>query len=230
MSEAEDLIPAASVVLVRDGVGGVEVLMVRRSEAVRNFTGMWVFPGGRIDPGDYADTEDIRGAALNAAVRETAEEAGMRIEGERLFQLSRWTAPAGAPKRFDTWFFAGVIEEQQDVVVDGGEIAEHRWVEPAAVLAEQAAGELRMMPPTFVSLLEIDRYENCAELHRGIAGSEPFHFTPKVAGAGGTLCFLYAGDAGFEAGDATLRGVRHRCIMRVDGLADGGTLSYIREV
>ena len=182
----ENLIPAASVLLVRDADDGLEVLMVRRSQAVRNFTGMWVFPGGRIDPEDHEGTDDILGAALNAAKRETAEEASMQINADHLFYLSRWTAPEGAPKRFDTWFFVGVIEEEQDVVVDGGEISEHRWIKPGAVIAEQAAGELKMMPPTYVSLLEIDKFSDCEELQRGMQDFPAFHFAPKVSAVGET--------------------------------------------
>ncbi len=184
MSEPSELIPAATVVLVRDGSDGIEVLMVRRSEAVRNFTGMWVFPGGRIDPEDHEGTSDLLGAALNAARRETEEEASMLIDTDHLFHLSRWTAPEGAPKRFDTWFFIGVIDEDVEVVVDGGEISEHRWIKPGAVLAEQAAGELKMMPPTFVSLEEVDKYETCADLETAMASFEAFHYRPRVSGVG----------------------------------------------
>ena len=42
------LIPAATVVLVRDGDGGVEALMLRKNSKI-TFGGMWVFPGGKID-------------------------------------------------------------------------------------------------------------------------------------------------------------------------------------
>ena len=229
MREQEQLIPAATVVLVRDGEEGVEVLMVRRSDDLRNFRGMWVFPGGRIDSGDYAGGSDVYRAALNAAVRETAEEAGMQIDGDHLFPLSRWTAPVDAPKRFDTWFFIGVIAEQQDVVVDGAEIMEHRWIQPAAVLADHAAGELRMMPPTFVSLVEVDKYGSCAALLAAMQNLEAFHFTPRVVVLGEALHFLYRGDVGFETGDAGIKGLRHRCIMEGDKLMDGRGLRYIRE-
>ena len=44
-------LPSATVVLRR----GPEVLLVQRSSALRNYAGMWVFPGGRIDAGDTAE-------------------------------------------------------------------------------------------------------------------------------------------------------------------------------
>ena len=230
MGDKSELIPAASVVLVRDGENGIEVLMVRRSDDLRNFRGMWVFPGGRIDDEDYAGQDDVEVAAVNAAIRETAEEASMAIDGQHLIPLSRWTAPEGAPKRFDTWFFVGVIEEEQDVVVDGGEIMEHRWVPPSQVLQEQAAGELKMMPPTFVSLEAVNAYPDCDSLAAGMREDAAFHYTPKVSAVGEALHFLYRGDAGFEACDATIEGPRHRCIMDGDEMMDGKRLSYICEI
>ena len=45
MSDTHD---AATVVLLRDGAGGLETLLLRRNSRIA-FGGMWVFPGGRVD-------------------------------------------------------------------------------------------------------------------------------------------------------------------------------------
>lgn len=44
--------PAATVVLLRRGPGGLEVLLVRRSRRSGFVPGAWVFPGGRVDRAD----------------------------------------------------------------------------------------------------------------------------------------------------------------------------------
>lgn len=80
--------PAASVVLIRDGGGGLEVLMMERHRAAAvAFAGALVFPGGKVDAEDRA--EAARDAAAGpgapdpafrlAAVRETFEEAGILL-------------------------------------------------------------------------------------------------------------------------------------------------------
>ena len=46
-------IPAATVVPLRDGDSGLEVLLLQRN-ARGEFGHMWVFPGGRVDDGDHA--------------------------------------------------------------------------------------------------------------------------------------------------------------------------------
>src|SRR5688572_12432384 len=78
------LIPASTVVLLRDAAEGFEVLLLRRNTAVEFAGGMWVFPGGRIDPEDYPSggpptgdeaSDELFAAARNACVRESHEEA-----------------------------------------------------------------------------------------------------------------------------------------------------------
>ena len=59
-------IPAATVVLLRDGDDGPEVLMLRKNSKI-TFGGMWVFPGGKIDPEDYSADGNLEAAAAAVA-------------------------------------------------------------------------------------------------------------------------------------------------------------------
>lgn len=77
-------IPAATLVLFREGGAVPELLFVERSRTMAFAGGALVFPGGRIDPGDYALAADYAGdrddaAARIAAIRETLEEVGVPI-------------------------------------------------------------------------------------------------------------------------------------------------------
>lgn len=80
---AIDVIPAATVVVMRDMAHGPpELLMLERSAAMSFAGGALVFPGGRIDPGDYALAEMVgspEDAAKIAAIREAIEEAGIAL-------------------------------------------------------------------------------------------------------------------------------------------------------
>ena len=126
--------PAATVVLLRDGVTGLEVLLARRSSKLAFHGGAWVFPGGRIDPEDYAnDRDDLEAAARRAAVREAKEEAGVDVDGGALVHLSNWTTPEVSPKRFATWFFAGPVAGGTEVA-DGGETEALQWFGPEEAL------------------------------------------------------------------------------------------------
>ena len=81
--------PAASVVLLRDGAAGPEILYLRRNPDLRFMGGYWVFPGGRVDAVDCAKApvDDPHGPARQAAVREAEEESGVQVNPTDLHLL-----------------------------------------------------------------------------------------------------------------------------------------------
>jgi 8-oxo-dGTP pyrophosphatase MutT (NUDIX family) len=216
MSDAPPVIahPAATVVLLRQGTDGCEVLLVRRNNRLAFHGGAWVFPGGRLDPDDYlADTpDDVVAAARRAAVREAKEEAGVSIDAEQLALFARWITPDFMPKRFDTWFFAGTSPDQ-DVCVDGGEIHEHAWIRPSDALAAQARGEIELPPPTFVTIFGLVEYRHVGDALAALAAEGVKNYVPRISRVPGGACSLYEGDAGYESGDAAIEGPRHRLWM-----------------
>jgi len=82
-NDLPEAIPAATLVIFREGAGAPELLMVERAKAMVFAGGAMVFPGGRIDAGDHALAELLGGgaeiAARIAAIRETIEEAGLPV-------------------------------------------------------------------------------------------------------------------------------------------------------
>lgn len=208
--------PAATVVLLRDGAEGCEVLLVRRNAQLAFHGGAWVFPGGRIDPQDYDASGDVLVAARHAAVREAREEAGVVLHVDRLVQLSRWVTPDGLPKRFDTWFFVAPAADAA-VQVDGGEIHAHRWLTPAAALLEQRAGSIELPPPTFVTLTQLRPHRDMAAALAAVARGQCEAFLPRLHVIPDGACTLYEGDAGYASGDLDQPGPRHRLWIREAG-------------
>ena len=90
---------AATVVLLRDGVDGPDVYLLRRAGTMAFAPGMHVFPGGSVDPRDsevetawagpppsawagrLGCDEPLARALVCAAVRETFEESGVMLAG-----------------------------------------------------------------------------------------------------------------------------------------------------
>lgn len=208
--------PAATVVLIRDGRAGCEVLLVRRNARLSFHGGAWVFPGGRLDPDDYAGSDDILLAARRAAVREAREEAGLSLAPNDLVVVSRWVTPVQLPKRFDTWFFAGVGGDAP-ISVDGGEIHDHAWMSPADALAAQRAGSIELPPPTFVTITAIAPHATAHAALAALARDEAEVFEPRLFPIEGGAVTLYAGDAGYDDLELERPGRRHRLWMREDG-------------
>jgi 8-oxo-dGTP pyrophosphatase MutT (NUDIX family) len=211
--------PAATVVLLRDGPDGVEVLLARRAASLEFHGGAWVFPGGRIDPEDFdgvSDDDPMLAAARRAACREAFEECGMRVGVDGLVHLANWTTPEIAPKRFATWFF--VARASDDVpVADGGETAELRWFRPSAALEAREAREIELAPPQFVSLLLLDGHADVDSALDHVRALESFDVTPRFARLDdGTAVCIYDDDVAYGDLDVDKPGHRHRLFMRPD--------------
>lgn len=218
--EAPELVAAATVVLLRDAPGGLETLMMRRSSKLSFVGGMWVFPGGRVDDDDYPDgqPDDIFAASRVAAVREAAEEADLAIAIDDLVPYSHWVPPTTINKRFATWFFLAPAPAGS-VTVDGGEIKEHAWWRPAETLARHAAGEIEMVPPTFITLMELDEHktvDHALAAARDRADDIP-HYETHIALDGKVPVSLWHGDAGYDTHDASAPGPRHRLTLKEGG-------------
>ena len=161
--------PAATVVLLRPGPDGPEVLLTHRPATMAFGPGLHVFPGGRVDPEDEAPPADrVSEAAMaaaralgdnlsvvdavavhRAALRELREEAGIALDGiERLAPIAHWTTPAFMPRRFSTWFFVADLPSDATPIFATDEVAAHRWVTPLRALEQMAAGEIAMWVPT----------------------------------------------------------------------------------
>lgn len=220
------LIPAATVVLLREGPGGVETLMLRKNRG-QSFGGMWVFPGGKVDPGDVHDDDgdDEVASARRAAVREAAEETGLVLDGDAFELFSHWVPPLEAPKRFSTWFFVAALPTGlDDVVIDGGEIGDHVWATPDDVLARHALGEVELAPPTWISLWWLAEHDSIEATLAAAAALDdvPTHFT-HVHVVDGVLITVWAPDAGYDSGDLDAPGARNRLHM-----PDGTAWTYER--
>jgi 8-oxo-dGTP pyrophosphatase MutT (NUDIX family) len=216
-------IPAATVVLLRDGAAGLEALLVQRNSKLAFAGGHWVFPGGRVDADDHPTTPDPgarrsppvdldEARARTAAVRETHEEAGLVIDADDLVWFAHWTPPPVSIKRFATWFFAAPAPDGE-VTIDGGEIHDHAWRAPAAALAARDAGEIELSPPTWITLHTLCRFDDVATALDGLAVGPPEYFSTHIHVVDGGILAVWEGDAAYDHDDPDHPGGRHRLAM-----------------
>lgn len=91
--------PAATILLLRDGPNGLQVLMTRRSWAASFAPGAYVFPGGALDAADAsaAATAATRGRADQDALHRHHAAAALREAFEELGVLLAWQRGTNEP-------------------------------------------------------------------------------------------------------------------------------------
>lgn len=192
--------PAASIVLLRRGgkhsERALEVLLLRRSKEAKFMPGVWVFPGGAVDPEDGDGEEGFRACAI----RELAEEAAIELPaGEELVPFSRWITPEVISTRFDAWFFLALAPAHTPPQADGVETTEAAWFRPDAALEAQAAGDLVLAFPTVSqlrSLLPFRTSDEALAAHR----ERPVEaILPKVVGDRENHRVVLPGDPDYPA-------------------------------
>lgn len=159
---------------------GLQVLLVRRNPEARFMPGVWVFPGGAVDPGDG----EGEAAHRAAAVRELGEEAGIELPADELIAYSRWITPKVVPIRFDTRFYLALAPAHSPPRPDGSETVDAGWFEPQAALDSHHAGELPLVFPTIKHLESLVGYPNAAETLEAARRREVRPVEPEVVGEG----------------------------------------------
>ncbi|TFD54564.1 NUDIX hydrolase [Cryobacterium frigoriphilum] len=202
---------AATVVVLRDGPAGPEVLLLERPRHRGSFAGAWVFPGGSVDPedrvGDDAGSGEEPGVR-RAAVREVREEAGLELPPDSLVALSCWVPPEGIPKRLRTWFFLAP-DPGGPLILAPEECVDSAWLRPLDALDRHASGELRLVPPTWVTLTGLAGRASVAEILAG--AREPEQYATRAGTTVTGTTFFWAGDvAAADDALAEADGGRHR--------------------
>ncbi len=202
---------AASVILLRDAPGGLEAFVQHRVSTMDFAAGMVVFPGGRVDAADKsgwdypaellqhhaaqwrqssigantAQATTSAGTVLTAAIREVHEEAGLSIHAADLRPWANWITPTDMPKRFDTYFYVAKPVPGAEPQHQTTEAWKSLWMPVDGILAAEAAGTLKLMPPTYYLLKEIAEFGSVEEVW-----SAEHAVVPVLAPVGSMAAFL----------------------------------------
>jgi 8-oxo-dGTP pyrophosphatase MutT (NUDIX family) len=180
---------AATVIPVRDGETGLELLLVQRNPASRFMGGAWVFPGGAVHEGE---TE------VQTAVREAKEEASLRLDPDTLVPFSRWITPRQVKVRFDTHFFVAPTPADAELACDGEECVDLRWIGPTAALEAGKGDELMLVFPTIKHLEQLTQFGSVEELLAHSRSRRVQPVEPRVLVDGGVAQVLLPGEPGYD--------------------------------
>lgn len=222
MSQTPPLIPSATTVLLSPSDEGFSLLLLKRNSKIATHGGSWVFPGGKCDLEDCEHERELENfdalpkerqveIAKQAACREAMEEAAIKPDKTALYLCSNWITPASMPKRFNTYFFIG-MHASRDVEVDQQEICDYCWFTPEEALSLQENGELRLPPPTFVTLLQLAEHRDIESAIKALS-KEPKTYRPKLVMTNKGFHSIYEEDSGYLKGQLELIPPIHRLIF-----------------
>jgi 8-oxo-dGTP pyrophosphatase MutT (NUDIX family) len=125
---------------------------------------------------DSADLMQDRRLLLDgsASLGELLGRRGLVLRADLLTPWARWITPEISPRRFDTWFFAAALPPGQMAALaaeagsDGqavpGESDSGTWLRPAKALEAAGAGQITLLPPTAVTLAELEAHQDVASI------------------------------------------------------------------
>jgi 8-oxo-dGTP diphosphatase len=116
-----DLPNAASLAIVRDG----RVLLIKRAFAP--YQHLWTFPGGRLEPGESIE---------QCVIREVSEELCLVVRNPRPVM----TQELGRDGTYRLAVF--VTTDFSGTITPSDEIADHKWVDPAALVSFRTTSRL----------------------------------------------------------------------------------------
>ncbi len=238
---------AATVVLMRPGVDGPDLYLLRRQTSMAFAGGMCVFPGGGVDRRDFdhavawsgpepavwaeqlQTSAEMARALVCSAVRETFEESGVLLAGPSATEVvadttagdweddrraleakelpftsfldqrglvlrsdllgawAAWCTPEFEPRRFRTWFFVAALPPGQRTRDVSSESSSVTWMSALGACDAVDGHELGMMPPTYVTCLEVGQYADPDTVLAAATGRDLTMFTPTVEGEGATM-------------------------------------------
>lgn len=179
---------AATLILLREGDDGPEVLLVQRNPAQRFMGGLWVFPGGGKSPEDDS--------LLATALRELEEEAGIRLEDPDAPLLARWITPVQLAIRFDASFFVALAPPDAVARIDGSECVAVQWIRPADALAAMKRDELGLAFPTMKQLEELAGFTSATEVIEDARGRTVEPILPRLEGTIESVSIKLPGEPG----------------------------------
>jgi 8-oxo-dGTP pyrophosphatase MutT (NUDIX family) len=182
---------AASVIVLRDGDEGLEVLLVQRNPESKFMGGAWVFPGGAVHDKDAGDPR-------RAGLRELEEEAGLGLKADDLVAFSRWITPAEVTIRFDTHFFVASAPDGVEPRCDGRECVALRWLPPSSALELGERGELMLVFPTIKHLEQLARFQSVEDALETAQGRRVEPVQPRVVLREGAADILLPGEPGYD--------------------------------
>ena len=129
-----------------------------------------------------ADRKALEGREL--AFTELLGRRGLVLRTDLLGVWAGWLTPVFEPRRYRTWFFVATLPEGQRTRDVSTESSSVHWMPAAAALDAVDASEMLMLPPTYLTSLEVAGFPTSAEVMAAAHGRTVEMHTPALEALG----------------------------------------------
>ena len=139
-------------------------------------------------------------AALEArelSLTDFLDRRGLVLRSDLLGAWSGWLTPVFEPRRYRTWFFVAALPEGQVTRDVSRESSSVVWLPALDAVAQAEAGEIFMLPPTYLTLLDVGQHASPGDVLAEARSRQVDMFTPEVVADGDE--FVLSVPAGYES-------------------------------
>jgi len=130
--------------------------------------------------GDDWESERRALEGKELAFTEFLDRRGLVLRSDLLGAWAAWCTPEFEPRRFRTWFFAAALPPGQRTRDVSSESSSVTWMSALGACDAVDAHELGMMPPTYVTCLEVGQYADPDAVLAAAPERDLTMFTPAV--------------------------------------------------
>lgn len=130
--------------------------------------------------GDDWEADRVALETRELSLTELLSRRGLVLRSDLLGAWAGWTTPAFEPRRYRTWFFVAALPAGQVTRDVSSESVSVQWVPAGRALELAEEGALALMPPTYLTVLEIAQFGDPDALLAEAASRRIEMFTPRV--------------------------------------------------
>jgi 8-oxo-dGTP pyrophosphatase MutT (NUDIX family) len=132
--------------------------------------------------GDDWEADRVALESRELAMSDFCSRRGLVLRSDLLGVWAGWQTPVFEPRRFRTWFFVASLPEGQRTRDVSSESSSVAWMPALEAVQAVDDGELMMMPPTYLTCLEVGQHADPDGVLAASADRSIDMFTPEVTG------------------------------------------------
>ncbi|QBR92633.1 NUDIX hydrolase [Nocardioides euryhalodurans] len=135
--------------------------------------------------GEDWEADRVALEARELSLTDFLDRRGLVLRSDLLGAWAAWLTPEFEPRRYRTWFFVAALPEGQVTRDVSTESSSVMWLPVPDATARADAGEVFMMPPTYLTCLDVDRHGSPRDVLAEAATREVTMFMPEVVSVDG---------------------------------------------